>query len=193
MDASAPGTRDRIVEATGTLFRRQGYTGTGLKEIATESGAQIGSIYHFFGSKEALAAQVIRLSGAWYGTMVLGLLAHGPADPAESLDAAFQQAAVDLAEADYADACPIATVALEVASTNETLRTATAEVFVDWTDALAAWCGGFIDDPAGARDLATTVIGVLEGAFVLARAQRSPEPLLAAGRSLKLLVEAMRR
>lgn len=38
----------------------------------------------------------------------------------------------DLVAADYADACPIATVALEVASANDALRQATSEVFSAW-------------------------------------------------------------
>ncbi|WP_455410071.1 TetR/AcrR family transcriptional regulator [Streptomyces hiroshimensis] len=30
------------------LFRRNGYSGTGLKRIAAEADAPFGSIYHFF-------------------------------------------------------------------------------------------------------------------------------------------------
>ena len=44
----------------------------------------------------------------------------------------FAGAAETLRQTGYADACPIATVALEVASTNEPLRLATAEVFERW-------------------------------------------------------------
>ncbi|MFJ7592245.1 hypothetical protein ACIQZO_33745 [Streptomyces sp. NPDC097617] len=49
---------------------------------------------------------------------------------------AFTAAAQTLRELDFADACPIATVALEVASTHEPLRRATAEVFASRTDGL---------------------------------------------------------
>lgn len=41
-------TKQRIVEASGELFRRQGYTGTGVKQIVEEAGAPFGSLYHFF-------------------------------------------------------------------------------------------------------------------------------------------------
>jgi hypothetical protein len=50
----------------------------------------------------------------------------------EGVQAFFTGAAEMLRETGYADACPIATVALEVASTNERLRLATAEVFEAW-------------------------------------------------------------
>jgi AcrR family transcriptional regulator len=190
--ADGVGTRERIVTAAGTLFRRQGYTGTGLQEIAAASEARIGSIYHFFAGKEALAAEVVRTSGAAYGAMVLAVLEHGPDDPIEALDAMFARAAADLAATGYADACPIATVALEVASTNETLRQATSDVFGSWLDDLTSWCGAVVDDPDGARDLATATLAALEGAFVLCRSRRDPEPLLAAGRAITRLASSMR-
>lgn len=192
MQQAGAGTRERILIATGTLLRRQGYAATGLQEIAGQSAARIGSIYHFFDGKQALVNESIRTSGAAYGAMVLGLLCNGPADPADAIRAVFAQAAADLAATDYADACPIATVALEVASTNDALRQATAEVFTAWTDDLTTWCREAVDDPDDARDLAITTLTALEGAFILARAQRCPEPLLAAGRSISRLVETMR-
>ncbi|GAA2800007.1 hypothetical protein [Nonomuraea dietziae] len=97
-----------------------------------------------------------------------------------------------LRELDYADPCPVATIALEVASTNETLRGAAAEVFDSWIDGLAAYyysCG--IARPA-ARDIATSVIGLLEGAFMLGRTARSPQPVLAAATAAAAVVRAMR-
>ncbi len=192
MNQAAVGTRERILSATGTLLRRQGYAATGLQEIAGQSGARIGSIYHFFDGKEALAKASIRASGAAYGAMVLDLLQNGPTDPVEALGTVFAQAAADLVAADYADACPIATVALEVASTNDVLRQATSEVFTAWVEGLTHWCRRLVDDPTDARDLAVAVLTTLEGSFILARAQRSPEPLLGAGRSITRLAEAMR-
>ena len=47
-------TRDRIVQASAELFRRQGYAATGVKQIVTDAQAPFGSLYHFFpGGKEA--------------------------------------------------------------------------------------------------------------------------------------------
>ena len=49
------------------LYGRYGYTGIGLKQVAAESGAPIGSLYHFFpGGKDELAAEALRMSGAGY-------------------------------------------------------------------------------------------------------------------------------
>src|ERR1700704_2934259 len=57
-------TRDRIVDASAELFRRQGYAATGVKQIVTEAQAPFGSLYHFFpGGKQGLGAEAIRTSG----------------------------------------------------------------------------------------------------------------------------------
>ncbi|MET8567688.1 TetR/AcrR family transcriptional regulator [Streptomyces sp. NPDC004783] len=183
-----PDTRARIQGAATVLFRRHGYSATGLKRIAAEAEAPFGSIYHFFpGGKQQLAEDMIRTSGPEYGRLVLALLDSVP-DPAESLVHAFEAAAADLAAADYADACPIGTVALEVASSNEALRAATAEVFEQWVDAAARWFGRWVADPEAARSLACSMIVMLEGAFMLSRAARDPEPLRVAGRSMAALL-----
>jgi AcrR family transcriptional regulator len=184
MVATWPDTRTRIREAAAVLFRRHGYSATGLKRIAAESGAPFGSIYHFFpGGKEQLAEDTIRTSGPQYMQMVLALLDSVP-DPLESLANAFRVAADDLAATDYADACPIATVALEVASSNEALRVATTEVFDEWIAGGTEWFARWVPDREVARSLAYSMIMILEGAFVLSRAARDPMPLHVAGRSM---------
>ncbi|GAA1573521.1 TetR/AcrR family transcriptional regulator [Kribbella sancticallisti] len=194
MGQRQPDTRSRIRDTATMLFRRNGYSGTGLKRIATDADAPFGSIYHFFpGGKQQLAEETIRTSGAAYGQMVLALLESVP-DPVEAVAHAFQAAADDLAASDYADACPIATVALEVAGTNEVLRVATAEVFAAWVSVSEQWFARWVSDQGAARSLAYSMIMILEGAFVLSRAARDPEPLLVAGRSMAgLLLAAMER
>ncbi|HEY9416147.1 MAG TPA: TetR/AcrR family transcriptional regulator [Pseudonocardia sp.] len=187
-------TRTRIREAATALFRREGYGATGLKRIAADSGAPFGSIYHFFpGGKQELAEDAVRTSGPEYMRMVIGLL-DGVPEPLESLENAFEAAARDLAASDYADACPIATLALEVAGSNETLRRATAEVFDHWVESGAGWFARWTDDRDTALWLSRSMIMLLEGAFVLARAGRDPQPLHAAGRSMVALARgALRR
>ncbi|MFJ9833620.1 TetR/AcrR family transcriptional regulator [Streptomyces sp. NPDC101169] len=181
-------TRARIQGAAAALFRRHGYSATGLKRIAAEADAPFGSIYHFFpGGKQQLAEDMIRTSGTEYGRMVLALLDSVP-DPVESLERAFEAAADDLAAADYADACPIGTVALEVASSNEVLRVATAEVFEQWVGTATQWFGRWVAEPKTAQSLAYSMVMMLEGAFMLSRAARDPEPLRVAGRSMANLL-----
>lgn len=181
-------TRERILETTSELFRRQGYNGTGLKQIVAAANAPFGSLYHHFpGGKEQLGAEVIRSSGAMYEELVLTILRGAP-DIVSGVRDCFLGAADVLTATDYADACPIETVALEVSSTNETLRAACAEVFESWILAGTAQHEGAGLSPEIARELTILFISALEGAFVLCRAQRNTEALEVAAKLVSAAV-----
>jgi AcrR family transcriptional regulator len=183
-------TRDRIVEASARLFRRQGYAGTGVKSIAETASAPFGSLYHFFpGGKEELADAVIRESGEFYRRLFASIMDASP-DVLSGIRNFFNGAAETLRITGYADACPIATVALEVASTNEQLRIATADVFESWiADFAARICAAGIE-PHRSRELAIEGLAALEGAFILSRAMRSTAPVEIAGSSTVRSVQA---
>lgn len=177
-------TRERIVERSAELFRRQGFASTGVKQIVAEASAPFGSLYHFFPrGKEQLGEEVIRWSGAIYGQLIDAFYEPG-SDPVAATRAFFAAAAQTLRETDYADACPIATVALEVSSTNEPMRKACAEVFDSWVDAASERLTEAGLPRKRSRALAFSLLCSLEGAFVLARALRSTEPVEVAGASV---------
>ena len=89
--------------------------------------------------------------------------------------------AAHLEDSEYEDACPIATVALEVSSTSDTMRQACADVFESWIAAgLPRFTAEGLDE-ATSRELVVAMIAALEGAFVLARATQSTEALHIAG------------
>jgi AcrR family transcriptional regulator len=183
-------TKDRIMDASAELFRRQGYTGTGVKQIVAKANAPFGSLYHFFpGGKEQLGADVIRSSGAMYLKLIAAVFDPAP-DVVTAVGNFFAGAAETLVETDYADACPIATVALEVASTSEPLRRATADVFESWIHAAAEHFEAAGMSGATARHVAICLLAALEGAFVLSRAMRSTEPLEIAGAGATAAVRA---
>jgi AcrR family transcriptional regulator len=173
-------TRDRILFATAELFRRQGYNGTGLKQVVVAADAPFGSLYHHYpGGKQELGEAVIHSAGAFFQALVTAVYDEGATTEA-SVRAVFAGAAETLEATDYEDACPIATVALEVASTDDRLRQATAAVFERWTEAVA--------ERLGDRDRALAIIAALEGAFILCRASRSTEAMHAAGQMAAALV-----
>jgi AcrR family transcriptional regulator len=182
-------TRDRIVDASAELFRLQGYNATGVKQIVEAAQAPFGSLYHHFpGGKDQLAAEAIRTAGLGYQQFVEEIW-DGAGDLLAGVRSLFDGAAYVLEATDYADACPIATIALEVASTNEDLRLATAEVFESWNRAATVrFVAGGIT-PSVARELAVALIALLEGAFVLSRAAKSPESMLVAGKTAVAMVE----
>ncbi|MEV0766998.1 TetR/AcrR family transcriptional regulator [Nocardia salmonicida] len=183
------GTRERILEATAELYRRQGMSATGLKQISSTANAPFGSIYHHFpGGKEAISVEVIRREGVRYGAFVGTQLAD--ADPATAIPQLFENAGRLMESQDYSEACSIETIALEVASTNERLRSEAAEVFQDWLTRLAQWFGQLDVTEQQSRALAISTLTALEGAFVLCRTLRSIEPIVLAGQGVQSAVTA---
>jgi AcrR family transcriptional regulator len=183
----ASDTRDRIVDASAELFRLQGYSATGVKQIVEAAQAPFGSVYHHFpGGKEQIGAAAIRASGRLYAQLIPAVFDFAP-DPASGVRMFFAGAAQHLVDTDYADACPIATVALEVSSSSETMRQACADTFESW---IAEGSARFPEiDRTTAHELTTAFVCALEGAFVLARALRSTEPLRIAGELVAGAVE----
>jgi AcrR family transcriptional regulator len=186
-------TKERILDSSGELFRRQGYMGTGVKQILVEAGAPFGSLYHFFpGGKAELGAETVRRSGLLYG-LLLGEFAGPEVELARGIRDFFAGAAETLVETDYADACPIATVALEVSSTDEELRQACADVFAAWIEGgTERFAAEGLPRPQ-ARALVIQMLAGLEGAFVLSRALRSTEPVELAGEAAVAAIEAALR
>lgn len=52
-------TPRRIREAAIRLFAERGFHGTGIRDIATEAGATLSSLYHHFGSKDDLLVDIM--------------------------------------------------------------------------------------------------------------------------------------
>ncbi|KAF0844771.1 TetR/AcrR family transcriptional regulator [Nocardia caishijiensis] len=181
-------TRDRIVIAAASLLQRQGYVGTGIKQIAKEADATLGSVYHFFpGGKEAVAVAAIEHSGQEF-TEVLRSALDSEEDPGAGVQACARQLAEGLRASGWTDGCPVTAAALETLGTDSEIQQVCAAALHSWErtviDKLLR--SGFRAHDA--EELATTIISALEGAEVAAQVNRSEEPLRATGRQLARLI-----
>ncbi|MFI8974975.1 TetR/AcrR family transcriptional regulator [Nocardia asteroides] len=185
-----PETRTRLVESAAELFSRQGFGGTGIKAVLAAAEAPYGSLYHFFpGGKQELGAAALVHGGARYRELLESVYPPGT-DVVEATAASFVQAAGFLEETDYGYACPIATIALEVANNDELMRNAAAEAFESWLEVLEErfTTAGMAADRA--REVAVEIFCLIEGAVLLARTIRSVAPLHTAGRAATNAVAA---
>lgn len=180
----ARSTRESILTAAVELMRRKGYAAVGMKDIAQASGAPIGSLYHHFrDGKVQIAREALINAGHAYALLIPSIVdAHS--DLGTAVDALFTRAAEDMAGTGFANMCPVASVAAEVADTVEELRQTSATVFAGWVDGGTAYFRGRGLAEAQAREVTLALISALEGAFILARTLRSTEPLRVAGRAL---------
>jgi AcrR family transcriptional regulator len=185
-------TRQRLVTAAAELFRRQGYAATGIKAVLTAAGAPYGSLYHFFpGGKVELGRAVIEEGGLAYRTLVEEFF-HDDIDPIEATREFFHGGAELLESTGFADACPIATIAGEIADTHEPMRVAAAAAFDSWMSTLTTHLVTHGADPDRAAAAAVELFCLIEGAFLLGRTTRSAEPVRVAGRlAVAIVTEAV--
>jgi hypothetical protein len=122
---------------------------------------------------------------------MITMLLDRHAELATAIEAAFAAAAEDLANTGWANMCPVGTVAGEIADTEPELRQVAAEVIASWVDAGSGYLARRGLSETDARAVMYALLTALEGGFLLARAQRDVEPLLAAGRAVSAYVATL--
>ncbi|MEZ5227764.1 MAG: TetR/AcrR family transcriptional regulator [Acidimicrobiales bacterium] len=186
-------TRREMIRAGARLFAANGYEATSLLDVVNAAGASRGSIYfHFPEGKDQLAREALVYSGDRVLQRAAEAIQHGT-DTAEAIRRTADVLATGLEESDFAMGCPVATVALETANTDEALREVSADFFSNWQ---SLYVGSLLRDgfdPARARRLATLIVSVIEGGLLLARTTGSAEPLRSACDEAALLLESTKR
>jgi TetR/AcrR family transcriptional regulator, lmrAB and yxaGH operons repressor len=186
-------SKDRMIAAARRLFREHGYFGTALSEVVAESSAPRGSLYfHFPGGKEELATEVALVHSA-------DSIAHinrcaGTTGTAAELIAAFVGRSRDeLVASGYREGCAIAPIILESTPASAQLSDTTRRGFQDVIATLAARLTekGIPDERA--PQLALNAVTAMEGALIMSRVLRSPEPFDAAIAQLTASAEVTER
>jgi AcrR family transcriptional regulator len=187
---AAARTRERILTASGELMRRHGYAATGIKAILAASGVPYGSLYyHFPGGKEQVGVEALEQAGRAYLALVESYFPPG-GDVAAATGQFFADAAEFVASTDYADACPVATIAGEIAATSEPMRVASAEAFASWMEVFERRLGEAGIPADRAHEVAVELFCALEGAFLVARTTRDIRPVRITGRAAEATVRA---
>jgi len=178
-----------MVAAAARLFRAQGYPATGWRQVAAEGDAPWGSqAHHFPGGKEQLAVEALARAGAGFERAIRA--AFTGAHPADAVQGWVRAAGGELSASGWRDGCPVATVTLETAHSSDVLAAACHGALGSWRAALAeALAGRGVPEPE-ADSLAALVLAGIEGALILARAQRAAEPLDTVGRELAQVLRA---
>ncbi|MFF9912588.1 TetR/AcrR family transcriptional regulator [Streptomyces sp. NPDC013457] len=191
-DPETAGTRERIVRTTSRLMQRQGYEGTGIKQISREAGATLGSLYHFFpGGKQELGTAAVRLGDEEFTDFLREALDAEP-EPEKALVALTKALAQGLRESDWLDGCPVTSTVVGTATTAPDIQQAAAEAFARWRTVVAGKLAAAGFATTDAEELAHTVVATLEGAELAAQTARSAVPLEVAGRHLARLVASYR-
>lgn len=169
-------SKERMVDSAVKLLATRGAAGTTIDGVLADSGAPRGSVYHHFpGGREELITAAAREAGERMSVLLRG--DTGPLEP--------RQALADLAEfwrslltaSGYRSGCPIAALTVgggdQIPGASEIAR----GVFTSWQEQYRDLLTAYGMSPQRAASLATLTVASLEGAVILARAQRSTAPL----------------
>lgn len=169
-------TADRLVFAAMQLFAEKGYNSTSVADILREAGANSGSLYHAFPTKQDLLLEVLRRYRDGIGSMLLEPAWAGVADPIEKIFALLGAYRGMLERTDCLYGCPIGSLTLELHEPDPPVRELLAVNFDGWTRAIEG-CLSAADLPSGTdpKRLGRFVLTVMEGGVMQSRTHRSLE------------------
>ncbi|GAA2721414.1 MULTISPECIES: TetR/AcrR family transcriptional regulator [Streptomyces] len=168
-------TSERLIESTRELLWERGYVGTSPKAIQQRAGAGQGSMYHHFSGKPDLALAAIRRTADEMRAAVETWLG-GPGTALERITAYLRR------ERDVLKGCPIGRLTQDPdVMADPVLRVPVDEMFAWVRERLAEVLAqgrdaGEFPATLDPQATASTVMAVLQGGYVLARAAGSPEP-----------------
>lgn len=187
-------TRDRLIEAAMELFTFQGYAATGLAQVAKHAGANPGSLYYFFPSKEDLLHATLERRKELLYDAVLRPVWERIDDPLERVFGLLAGYRRMLELTEFRHGCPIGNLVLELSNSHPRALRLLRENFDGWLAAVEQCFEAARERlPAGidCHRLALFVLTTMEGAVMLARSYQGFEAYDAAVVSLREHVDAL--
>jgi AcrR family transcriptional regulator len=181
-------TRDQLIDTTRDLLWERGYAATSPRAILDKAGVGQGSMYHHFTGKEDLAATAMQVTAET-------LLRRSEDDLAAEGSALNRLRSYLLRQREVLRGCPVGRMAGDadvldsdvlhrvVTATFDKLRERIVAVIRDGVNS------GELPRSLKPADLADTVLAVVQGGYVLARAAGDPAPFDRAVRGAVALLE----
>lgn len=190
-DPARPGPRERMVAGAAELIGARGVAGVGVRQIVEHAQAPRGSVQHYFpGGKDQLVGEAVALAAAHTAAVFERAAGVEPAlTPAELVEVICGYWRRMLENSDFGAGCTVFCTAV-LTQGQDAVRPIVGEAFDQWRRPLSRALGrAGVSHRAQADALATLVIASVEGAIVLARAERSIAPLEVVGAELVRSIE----
>lgn len=174
--------KERILNAGLEVMRRQGYNGTGVKDIVDAAGVPKGSFYNYFDSKEAFAVEALAQAAEEVTAFMRNGLCSSSKPPKERLLEFFQVQALAAESGENRTGCFVGTMCQEMAGSCEAIRLSSKTMFRNFSEVVSELieegkADGSIACPMPSEQLANLIINAWQGTLLRMKAVRSREPM----------------
>jgi TetR/AcrR family transcriptional repressor of nem operon len=173
--ATKTSTRTKILTSALAVIRTKGYAATSVDDLCTAAGVTKGAFFHHFKSKEDLAVAAADFWSETTGALFASAPYHAPADPLQRVLGYIDFRKAILVGGTPEFTCLAGTMVQETYETNPAIRDACARAINEHAktteaDVAAAMEQRGMSPEWSAGSLALYMQAVLQGAFILAKA-----------------------
>jgi TetR/AcrR family transcriptional regulator, transcriptional repressor for nem operon len=186
-------TRQRIIAEAAPIFNQKGFEGTALSDLMRATGLEKGGIYRHFGNKQELAEGAF--DHAW--RLAIDTRFEGMEEISNAVDRLKQiiRNFRDRRSGLVPGGCPLLNTAIDSDDGNPRLRARARQALKSWSDRLQLIVEegkrrGEVRADVDSAQLATLIIGTLEGSLMISRLRRDGNPIALACDHLEEHVES---
>jgi TetR/AcrR family transcriptional repressor of nem operon len=179
---SKPSNREKILTEGLRVVHERGFAGAGVRDIVQAAGVPQGSFTNHFASKEAFGLEILDLYFARGCETMRETLRNDELPPLKRLAAYIDVTKSRLNQNGMRNGCLFGNFTAEASDHSEAIRQRLVEIFAE-VQASVAYClraavsAGELPPNFECDEVAGFVVSSLQGANLLAKAQRSASPV----------------
>jgi TetR/AcrR family transcriptional repressor of nem operon len=178
-----PSHRGKILTEGLKVVHERGFAGASVRDIVQAAGVPQGSFTNHFASKEAFGLEVLELYFANSRQVLDETLRNDALAPLKRLGDYIDWNISRLCVNQTRNGCLLGKFALEASDYSDAIRHRVVEIFAEQQQCLeyclaSAVKAGELPADFDCNDVAGFIVASLQGAFMLAKAQRSAQPVV---------------
>ena len=177
-----PSHREKLLHVGMQVVHEHGFAGASVRDIVQAAGVPQGSFTNHFASKEAFGLEVIDLYFSNARESMRQTLRNDALAPLLRLRAYIDASKNRLNKDSMRNGCLLGNFTAEATDTSELIRLRLVEIFAEY-QAAVAYClraavkAGEIAASTDCDEIAGFIVSSLQGANLMAKAQRDPGPV----------------
>ena len=174
--------RERILTEGLRVVHERGFANASVRDIVQAAGVPQGSFTNHFTSKEAFGLEILERYREMTSAAVTATLRNDALPPLRRLRAWIYGQLEYLRKEDMRRGCLYGNLSAEASEESEAIRARVASVFAE-NQASVGYCleaaidAGELAPNSDVKELAGFIVSSLQGAILVAKAQRSPVPV----------------